>query len=375
MPRKKKDKTRRPRGEGSIYCKRGWYYIKYYVNGKPVYEATKSKDKEEAREKLHKRLGQLAEGRYVGPAADRVTFDELAEEFLTDYKVNDRKSLSDAERRVRLHLAPFFGGKRAHNITSADVSHYIASRQAEGANNGTINRELAALKRAFNLGLQAEKITRKPYIRKLAENNVRQGFFERAEFEAVLPRLPEYLRPPLTFAYQIGWRIRSEVLPLTWRQIDLEEGTVRLEVGSTKNKEGRTVYLPAFLRDVLDAQWQAHLDRYPDCPQVFHRHGQRIRYPYVAWRKACREAGLPDKIPHDFRRTAVRNMIRAGIPEHVAMQIAGHKTRAVFDRYNIVSRGDLREAARKMESAVGPQTVTTLVTTPPLDEGEKPVTH
>jgi hypothetical protein len=189
------------RGSGSIYRKRGWCYIKYYVEGKPVYEATGTKDKAEARRLLQARLGQLAEGRYVGPMADRVTFEELGQDLLTEYTANSRKSLREARIRVENHLASFFDGRKAQQITTADVQAYIAHRQGEGASNGTINRELAALKRMYNLALRAEKIVKKPYIPHLEEDNARQGFFERWEFETVLARLPEYLRPLITFAY------------------------------------------------------------------------------------------------------------------------------------------------------------------------------
>ena len=118
------------------------------------------------------------------------------------------------------------------------------------------------------------------------------------------------------------------------------------------------VYLPTLLRRVLEYQWHNHLDCYPDRPYVFHRRGNQIRYPYVAWRRACVETGLAGKIPHDFRRTAVRNMVRAGIPERVAMEIAGHKTRSIFDRYHIVSERDLIEAAARLDSAFQLQTMT-----------------
>ncbi len=196
-------------------------------------------------------------------------------------------------------------------------------------------------------------------------NNARQGFFERAEFEAILARLPEYLRPPGSFAYRIGWRLSSEVLPLTWSQVDLEAGAVRLEVNSTKNKGGRPIYLPHDLLDLLEGQGREHLDHYPACPFVFQRYGHQIRRIETSWRRARREVNLQGKIPHDFRRTAVRNMVRAGIPERVAMMISGHKTRIIFDRYHIVSEGDLKEAARKLEGSIRDATVTTLATISP----------
>ena len=345
-------------------------------------ESAHTKDKAEARRLLQQRLGQLAEGRYIGPAAERVTFEELAEGLFTDYKANGRRSLNMVEQRVRLHLRPFFGHKKAHEITSADVQAFIVKRQEDRASNGEICRELATLKRMFNLALHAEKITRKPYIPTLAEDNVRQGFFERPEFEAVLAKLPDWLQPPITFAYQTGWRLMSEILPLTWRQVDLEAGTVRLEVGTTKNKGGRLVYLPLILRAVLESQWRDHIERHLDCPYVFHRNGKRIRYPYVSWRRACKDAGLVGKIPHDFRRTAVRNMVRAGIPERVAMQLAGHKTRSVFDRYHIVSEGDLivsegdlREAAKRLDDAFLSQTTTHLTTMHIQTTAEPRLTH
>jgi hypothetical protein len=164
------------KGSGSIYKRGKTYWIAYYgTDGKQVCESARTDDKVEARRLLQARVGQIAEGRFVGPAAERVTFEDLAEMILTDYRINGKKSLPDVEQKLRLHLRPFFSHKRAHDITTVDVKAFIAKRQEEGSSNGKINRELACLKRMFNLALQAEKITRKPYFSMLAENNVRQG--------------------------------------------------------------------------------------------------------------------------------------------------------------------------------------------------------
>lgn len=143
---------------------------------------------------------------------------------------------------------------------------------------------------------------------------------------------------------------------------DLEAGTVRLARESTKNKNGRVIALPQVLRDILERQWKEHLEHFPECPLVFPRQGEPIKDLRGSWKRACQEAGLTGRIPHDFRRTAVRNLVRAGVPERVAMMITGHKTRDVFDRYNIVSAGDLEEAAKRIDERIAARMVTRTVT-------------
>jgi integrase len=187
----------------------------------------------------------------------------------------------------------------------------------------------------------------------LREPPARRGFFEQAEYERLLAKLPSYLRAPITFAFWTGWRIRSEIFSLTWNQVDLEEGAVRLWAGSTKNSEGRVIGLPEELRALLKRLWSEHVAQWPGCLLVFHREGLPIRAFRDAWRGACKEAGLEGRIPHDFRRTAARNMVRAGITERVVMQLLGHKTRSMLDRYNIVNEADLREAAKRLDAAFG----------------------
>jgi integrase len=354
--------------DGHIYKRGDIYWIKYYRDGKPYYESSKSIKEAEAKRLLRKRLGQIAEGAFFGLRPEKVRFEELAEDFLNDYRINGKRSLDKAQRSVK-HLQGFFGGMRAIDITTDKVRAYIKVRQEEGYANAEINRELAALKRMFNLSLQQSppKVSHKPYIPMLQERNVRTGFFEHDEFTALRAALPPVLRPVVTFAYYTGWR-KQEILGLTWDRVDLHASTVRLDPGTTKNQEGRTVYLDGELRETMMALKIERDTHLPLCPWVFSRRGSRIKDFRYAWRAACQTVGLQGKLFHDFRRTAVRNMIRAGVPERVAQQIAGHKTRSVFDRYHIVSDSDLREAARRHARYVSGVTVTQMVTVSDVDE-------
>ena len=142
-------------------------------------------------------------------------------------------------------------------------------------------------------------------------------------------------------------------MPLEWRQVDVRGGEVRLDPGTTKNRDGRVFPMTAELRALLVAQ-RAATDRVQRggaiCPWVFHRNGRPIRSFRKAWRRACATAGLPGRIPHDLRRTAIRNMVRSGMSERLAMRLSGHRTRAVFDRYDIVSDRDLRAAATLLDA-------------------------
>ena len=344
---------------GYLYKRGRIWWVKYYRNGHPKRESTGTDKETEAKRFLKEREGAVANGRPILPRADKVGFEELAQDFLNDYRVNGKRSIENAERNVR-HLAEAFTGRRVVSITTTDIRAYIERRQQAGASNATINRELAALKRMFNLAIQAEKVYRKPHIPSLEENNVRTGFFSEVDFLALHDALPAHLRPIATFAYTYGWR-KSEIASLTWDQVDFAARTVRLNPGATKNKEGRTVVLTEELHTLLLGQWAKAREivqrRKPDAtprdvaeaiPWVFHHDGKPIKSFRRSWRTACISAGLPGRILHDFRRTAVRNMVRAGIPERVAMTITGHRTRSVFDRYNIVSEGDLQEAAKKL---------------------------
>jgi integrase len=361
------------------------YWIKYARGGKAYAESSESSRKKDAVALLQSREGDIVHGKPVTPKVGKTTFEEASADLLTDYRTNSKRSLGVVERRITKHLTPFFTGYRMTNISTDVVRRYILQRQTKDtvlvrkeqrnpetgevtpevrrpASNAEINRELALLKRMFTLAIQAGKLLYRPHIPMLKENNVRTGFFEPDQYRSVLAHLPEEIRVIIQFAYITGWRIKSEVLPLEWRQVDFDAGEVRLDPGTTKNGDGRVFPMTRELRRVLMARHSeyermkkdGHIVRNVFVREVAEgRGGEKKPRPITAftkaWKSAVRAAGCPGRIPHDLRRTAVRGLVRAGIPERVAMQMTGHKTRSVFERYNIVSEGDLRDAARRLD--------------------------
>jgi len=344
---------------GARFARKWW--VKYYVNGRAICESTGSEKESEARRFLKLREGAVAQGAPIPPRIDRIMYEELSQDLRQHYRTTGRRKLEEVEDRLR-YLDRFFQYRRAASIGPALITSYVAERQGQPTRfgqppgNRTLNVELALLKRMLRLAYENGKLLRVPPIKMLREGPPRQGFFEAEGFRALLRHLPADVQPVASFAYWTGWR-KQEVLGLTWPQVDFKAGVVRLEPGTTKNREGRTFPLFPELRAVLEAQRtytdRIQRERQAIIPWVFHRAGKPIKSFYRSWRTACRLAGQPGRIPHDFRRTAIRNMVRKGIPERVAMQLTGHKTRSVFDRYNIVSEGDLQEAGRKLTEAHG----------------------
>ena len=334
---------------GMIYKRGNTWWIKYYRNGKCFRESSGTTKKMVAKKLMDRREGEIAQGKIPSVHFEKVTFDELAEDFLRDYRINQKKSIKRAERSVA-KLNETFEGLMATGITTVRINKYIEKRLNEDAANATINRELSALKRILNLGREQTPplVDRLPYIPMLKENNARKGFFEHGEFLALCDALPYYLKDFITFAYKTGWRI-SEIAKLTWKQVDRNQGIVRLEVGETKNDEARTIYLDPELKEIFQDRWAKRPNL---LPYVFlNRSGtDRVKRFDKAWKNACIDAKINLRHFHDFRRTAIRNMVRSGVPERVAMMISGHKTRSVFDRYNIVNDTDLKLAAKLQDN-------------------------
>lgn len=342
------------RGLGTVFKRGNVWWIKYYQHGKPIRESSKSTKQSDATKLLKQRLGEIGQGRLVGPSVERVTLEDMLRMLNDDYEANARRSKNRVQGSLN-HLRDFFGGARAIEITTDRISAYIRYRLQEDPKPApaTVKLELSALKRAFNLAVRAQKLAMRPYIPNIDVRNTRTGFFEASELREVLKHLTETVRPVVRFGYLTGWRI-NEILTLTWRQVDLKAGVVRLEPGMTKNKEGRTFpisALPALnelLKDQRSRTDQAEESRGKTVPWVFHRNGKRITSIRHQWKKACAAAGVPGRYFHDLRRTAVRNLERAGVPRSVAMKLTGHLTESVYRRYAIVNESDLADGVRKL---------------------------
>lgn len=353
------------------------WYARYRIGGKEYEESSHSEDRTAAEKLLDRRAAELGAGVFIAPDVKRTRFEHLAQIIRDDYAANERRSTERLEISLA-HLALAFSGTRASALTFDRLTSYARARREAGAAPATIRNELNALRRAFRLAKRAGKVASVPEFPRLEAANVRTGFFEAADFAALLADLPDALRPPMEFAYLTGWRTKSEVLRLTWDRVDFAAGVVRLEVGSTKTGQGRTfpfAVLPR-LAALLERQ-RATTDAAERAlgaiiPYVFHRNGRPIHDYHEAWHRACHRAAvrkhgpleevvrpqLLGRVPHDFRRTAVRNLVRAGVPEHIAMKLTGHKTRDIFDRYDIVSERDLADGVGKLASYLEARTGT-----------------
>jgi integrase len=224
----------------------------------------------------------------------------------------------------------------------------------------TVNRELSLLKRAFKLGLKNKRVLADhvPYVTQLKENNTRKGFLEPHQYDRLVTELSKnglWLRTLFECGYTWGFRKGELVISegqggLKVGQVDFLERVVRLEVGETKNDEGREVPMTNIIFELLKVLCHGK----QPTGYVFTRKIGKEEVPVQSFRKtwmsACKRAGVPNLIFHDLRRSAVRVMVRSGVPEKTAMTISGHKTRSMFDRYNIVSNADKVDAMQKREA-------------------------
>lgn len=341
-------------GTGRIYrrpdVEGGTWWIDFSYRGQRHRESTESTKRSDATKLLKKRMGEQGSGQFIGRAEERVMFEDLASMIETNYQVKGNRS-TRALRFSLVHLREFFGMSRAIDITTDRINSYVAERMEAGAAPATIQQELSHLKRAFNLAVQARRLSTRPHVPGIRVKNARTGFFEAADLERVLSELAPEVRPVIRFAHLTGWRI-GEILSLQWSQVDFKAGEVRLWV--SKNDEPRVFPfhtlppLAALLTEQRERTRALERETGTIIPHLFHRAGQPIRSISNGWRAACRRAGLPGMLVHDLRRTAVRNLELAGVSRSVAMKLTGHKTENVYRRYAITDSRSLADGVGRL---------------------------
>jgi integrase len=241
------------------------------------------------------------------------------------------------------------------------------SRRKRLVSAATVNRELATLKRMFNVackglivlkgGVPTQNLITTVSLER--EHNERDRVLSPEEFAGLYGTAKDWLKPILLMAYHTGMR-KGEIRSLRWEQIDLKTGILRLKSGDTKTGEGRVIPLHQSLTILLKSS-----TRYLGCPWVFvnpsyieawqashetvdpRYHATSITHAFI---RACQKARVTNATFHDLRHTFVTNARRAGIDYFRIMAITGHKIMAVFKRYNTVDEADLRQAMSQMDT-------------------------
>jgi integrase len=289
-------------------------------------------------------IGESAAGKDATP--ERATINDLCELVLADYKLRKLRDAETVKLRIEAHIKPAIGSLLACRFRPHQVRQYVEMRRRESASDATINREFAIVRRGFTLALREDPplVRRAPYIPKLEEDNIRQGFIEQGQYLSLRNALPDHLKTLLVVGYHCGNRL-GELRKLHWNQVDLEAGEIRIQGSQAKAKRPRTLPIYGDMAEWL--HWHAK-QRVAGCDLVFHWNGKPLGSHLKGWDRACTAVGLPDLHFHDLRRSAVRNMERAGISRHIAMQISGHRTESVYRRYDIVVEADLKAAGEKL---------------------------
>ena len=386
--------ARRAKGEGGLIKIKGCkiWYAQYYEDGRQIRVSTGERVKQKALPVLRRLMGK-SEGGQSTVGLKKIRYGDLRAALIANYTEKGNRSLEQradgSETIVGLkQLDDFFGfrppkaadgGPEDHGNPGVPVTalttdagrRFVRKRLDEGAGPAMINRSLSCLRRMLHIAYEDRKVPVVPKIRLLKEPLARKGFLEPQKFEELVKQLPTHLRPLILFLYWCGVRL-GEALQIQWEQVDLQNRIIRLEEAQTKNEEPRVVPLPAVLVNLFS-------EVNPKVGPVFDDTNLRTE-----WARACAAVGLgtlekvkseshngrrkfhvwqryKGLIVHDLRRSAVRNLRRAGVSENVAMKISGHKTRAVFDRYNIVATDDTTEAMRRLEAVTATSAASRLI--------------
>ncbi len=327
-----------------MFRRGGRWWIAYYNEGREIREPSRSDSERVAARLLKDRLAAIYAGTFIGPEQSRVTVADLLETLRVEMEARGLKGWY-AIKGIFPRLSAALGQHRAASVTPEMLLRYELELRNRGLAPATRQNYFWLLKSAFKLGVRHRRITLIPEFPRLgALKNARQGFVDPGVFAKILSHLPPIGQEIAVFAYASAWR-QAEVLGLTWDAVDRRSQEIRL--ADTKNDRPRLLALTGDLAKLIERRWRRRVVGDRMARWVFHHRGGRPVSPTVLrkwWRRAAAAAGHPGVIFHDLRRSAVRNMIRAGVSEPVAMSISGHQSAAIFRRYNITSLDDQRRA-------------------------------
>lgn len=348
----------RPRGSGRVFKRGSRWWIAFYDGHGKEHRESAGLALRDAQRLLHDRLAAVHQGKWYGATAERLTVREVLDAYVADLTARRKKSI----RNVVSHLKPVrveFNDVRVLQLTVAALTEYIAQRRAQHAADGTITQEMIFLRSALRLAHRLQRIPSLPYIPTAGPGGVRKGFVDVGLFDQIHAKMPQPYADLAEFVYLTGWRY-EEVVGLELACVFLADAEIRLP--ETKNGEGRVIALDGRLLELVERWWAK---RRLDCPYLFHRNGRRVKDALREhWRTAAAAAGVPEVkrqgptgwrsfagvTIHDLRRSAIRNMRRAGVAESVAMTISGHRSIQVFRRYDITSHEDQRRALAATEA-------------------------
>jgi integrase len=343
--------------------KTGPWFIKYPIDRHPLTGKIKYKIekvgflKKLAERAYQKKMVEWAEKKYLDIREEsNLTFSQLVQWFLELPVVRQNKTFKHIERACRV-LAEFFGDILVRKIKPTMVEKYQRKRLQGITQLGrprcsaSVNRETTVLKRMFNLAIREELAERNPCwkIKMLPENNVRDRILSAEELERLIFHLPMHAALIVRFAYWTGMRA-GEIFNLTWDKVNLKEKAIKLKGVDTKTLEPRVIFLNQDLLEILE---KAGKVRALEHTRVFTYKGRPIASIKTCLTHACRKAGIDNFRFHDLRHTFNTNMRKAGVAPSVIMKMTGHKTAAMFNRYNTVDFGDAQEAYRKLQEFLG----------------------
>lgn len=347
-PIEKDGAVMRNRGSGCIFTKPGtkFVWIAYSFRGKSFQESSKSTDRKVAEKLLRKRLGEVSKPSFIDPAKEeRQPLDDMLGVIKAEYVRKGNRSFDGVQGVFRhLQAEEAFKFHRLIDITAKGVAEYGARRLEAGAAKASVNYELACLRHGFRLMVKKGMLSAAPLIELYAVDNTREGFIELADFNALLEKVEgSDARDIIEFLYHAGWRsIEAKAFQWSW----IDGNMIRVPKEIAKNKKDRSFPIVGRLMDVLERRQKL---RRLDCPFVFHRAGKRIRSFRKAFKAAAKEVGHEGLLPHDMRRSAIRNFRKAGLSEGDGMELSGHRTRSVYERYNIRDDRDLTESMTRVQ--------------------------